>query len=223
MYQTDHFDESRPEALHALIRARPLGVLVTLSASGLEANHIPFHLASDVGPKGSLLGHVARQNPVWKDVGQAGNGLLVFQGPSAYISPSWYPAKKEHGRVVPTWNYVVVHAHGTIKVHDDPVWIRRQVELLTSQMESSRESPWAVSDAPAEYVERLAQGIVGIELVIDRLVGKWKVSQNHPPANRAGVVEGLEASGRPSDAEMAQVIRAYSDDARLLRTRQTLS
>jgi len=213
MYQPDHFNESRPEALHALIRTRPLGVLVTLSTSGLEANHIPFYLACDAGPKGSLLGHVARQNPVWKDAGQARNGLVVFQGPSAYISPSWYPSKKEHGRVVPTWNYVVVHAHGTIKVHDDPVWIRRQVELLTGQMESSRESPWAVSDAPAEYVERLAQGIVGLELVIDRLVGKWKASQNHSPANRAGVVEGLDASGRPSDAEMAQVIRTYSPDA----------
>ncbi len=116
--------------------------------------------------------------------------------------------------MVPTWNYVVVHAHGTIKVHDDPVWIRRQVELLTSQMESSRESPWAVSDAPAEYVERLAQGIVGMELVIDRLVGKWKVSQNQTAANKAGVVAGLEASGRPSDADMAQVVRASSNDPR---------
>jgi transcriptional regulator len=209
MYVPDYFNESRPEALQALIRARPLGVLVTLSASGLEANHIPFVFASDGGPKGSLLGHVARQNPVWRDFGPDRTALAIFQGPSAYISPSWYPAKKEHGRVVPTWNYVVVHAHGALKVHDDPAWIRRQVDLLTNQMESVRESPWAVSDAPADYVEQLAQGIVGIEFVIDRLAGKWKASQNHPPANKAGVIAGLEASGQPGDAEMAKIVRSY--------------
>jgi transcriptional regulator len=212
MYVPDYFKESRPEALQALIRARPLGTLVTLSASGLEANHIPFVFASGGGPSGSLLGHVARQNPVWRGVGPDRKALSIFHGPSAYVSPSWYPAKKEHGRVVPTWNYVVVHAHGALKVHDDPVWIRRQIELLTNQMESAREAPWAVSDAPADYVEQLAQGIVGIELVIERLAGKWKASQNHPPANKAGVVAGLESSGEPSALEMAGVIRACSAD-----------
>jgi transcriptional regulator len=213
MYVPDYFNESRPAALHELIRARPLGVLVTLTTSGLDANHIPFHFASGAGSNGSLLGHVARQNPVWRDVRGDAEALVIFQGPSAYVSPSWYPEKAEHGRVVPTWNYVVVHAHGALRIHDDPVWIRRQVELLTNQMESARDAPWKVSDAPAAYVERLAQGIVGIELIIDRLVAKWKASQNHPPANRAGVIAGLETSGRPSDAEMASVVRDCSPDA----------
>lgn len=213
MYVPDHFNESRPDALAKLIRARPLGVLVTLSASGPEANHVPFYFAAGAGPNGSLLGHVARQNPVWRDVRDYARALVIFQGPSAYVSPSWYPEKAEHGRVVPTWNYVVVHVHGALRVHDDPSWIRRQVDLLTDQMESTRDAPWKVSDAPSAYVERLAQGIVGIELVIDRLVGKWKASQNHPPANRAGVVAGLQASDRPSDVEMAEVIRACSANA----------
>lgn len=214
MYLPGHFNEPRPEAQHELIRAYPFGALVTHSPTGLDANHIPFHFVPDASANGSLYGHVARQNPLWQAVGSGVEALVIFQGPSGYVSPSWYPAKQEHGKVVPTWNYVVVHAHGTLKVHDDPLWVRHQIELLTRQMESSRAAPWAVADAPAEYLERMMQAIVGIELVIDRLEGKWKVSQNQPALNREGAAAGLEASGQPSAMEMARIIRAYATDTR---------
>lgn len=193
MYLPSHFAETRPEILHALIRAQPLAALVTHGAAGLEANHLPLCL--DIGPAGeaALLGHVARANPVWQIDGA--EALAIFQGPQAYVSPSWYPGKREHGKVVPTWNYVTVHALGRLRIHDDPAWIRRLLDRLTAQMESPRAQPWAVSDAPADYIEKMVSMVVGVELRVERLVGKWKVSQNQPAANRAGVVAGLEATG----------------------------
>jgi transcriptional regulator len=212
MYLPKHFNESRPEVLHALIREYPLGLLVAQTASGIEVNHIPFIFAGDATSNGSLLGHVSRQNGLWQLSEPGEKALVVFQGPSAYISPSWYPTKKEHGRVVPTWNYAVVQAQGTLRIHDDPDWVARQVDRLTSQMESSMEFPWAASDMPPEFQERMINSIVGVELVIDTLVGKWKVSQNHPPANRAGAIEGLIATGRPAAIELAQMMRIYTAD-----------
>lgn len=207
MYTPRHFNESRREVLHALIRAQPLAVVVTLSPSGLEANHIPLYLVPDEAEQGVLWGHVARPNPVWRTAAPDHEALAIFQGPSCYISPSWYPTKPVDGKVVPTWNYVVAHAYGLLRVHDDAAWVRRQLERLTEQSESTQARPWAVTDAPPAYVERLLRGIVGIELVIHRLVGQWKVSQNQPVINRRGVVAGLEATGQPAAMAMATLIK----------------
>ncbi len=194
MYVPAHFGETRPEVLHALIRDYPLACLVTLDASGLVADHVPLLIDPDPAPLGRLLGHVARGNPVWQTVGEA---LAVFQGPAAYVSPSWYASKEATGKVVPTWDYAVVHAHGRLRAVDDSTWVRDQVERLTAGQEAGRPHPWAVSDAPTGYIEQMLRGIVGIELVINRLVGKWKVSQNKPAADRAGVIAVLRAVGSP--------------------------
>ena len=164
---------------------------MTLSASGLAANHIPLHLSPDPAPFGILRGHVARANPLYTEGLHDGDVLAIFQGPDAYITPSWYATKQEHGKVVPTWNYAVVHAHANIRFMEEPAWILAHLKGLTEHNEQSFAEPWAVSDAPEEYVAKLVRAIVGIELTITRIVGKWKVSQNQPPANQAGVVDGL--------------------------------
>lgn len=204
MYNPPHFEESRIEVLHQLMRAHPLAALVTLSSDGLNANHIPLHLAPQVGSLGILRGHVARANPVWQDLAEGVDVLAIFQGPQAYVTPSWYPTKQEHGKVVPTWNYTVVHAHARLRVKDDPAWVREQIEALTHQQEAAMPAPWAVADAPADYVARLANGIVGIELEITRLTGKWKVSQNQPAQNQAGVARGLRSLGEEAAAALVE-------------------
>ena len=208
MYVPDHFNETREEVLHEFIRANPLGLLVTVTDAGPEANHIPFYLTPNQGGHGSLLGDVSRSNPAWRTADNGSPSLVVFQGPSSYISPSWYPTKDESGKVVPTWNHVAVHAHGVLKIHDDTEWLKRQVDQMTLKMESSREAPWSVSDAPSEYIERMLRGIVGIEIVIERLVGKWKVSQNQADINAFGAAESLESTEDPAALEMAALIRA---------------
>ncbi|MBC7804717.1 MAG: FMN-binding negative transcriptional regulator [Akkermansiaceae bacterium] len=206
MYIPKHFEETRMEVLHRLIQEYPLATLVAQSASGLTANHIPLHLAPDPAPFGSLRGHVARANPLYTDGIPDGGVLAIFQGPDAYITPSWYATKQEHGKVVPTWNYAVVHAHATIRFIDDPVWIQSHLEDLTTENEQSLAEPWAVSDAPEEYVGKLIRAIVGIELTITRIVGKWKVSQNQIPANQAGVVDGLRQRAIPNTGPMADLV-----------------
>ena len=178
MYLPAHLEECRHEVMHNLIRAHPLAALVTLSPKGLEANHIPMHLSDQVVPYGVLRGHVARANPVWHDFKPDVEALAIFQGPDAYISPAWYAAKKETGKVVPTWNYITVHAYGTLQIHDDPIWLRSELEHLVNDHESNFEEPWQISDAPEEYIQKMMEAIVGIEIVITRLIGKWKISQN---------------------------------------------
>jgi len=207
MYLPKHFEETRLEVMHALMRAHPLGTLVTLGAAGLNANHIPFIVHADMGEHGTLHAHVARANPVCGELAQGGEVLVIFQGPQALISPSWYPTKNETGQVVPTWNYVAVHAHGRVQVIEDRDWLRRNVESLTAEHERGRPSPWRVADAPAGYIERQLGAIVGLEMPITRLVGKWKVSQNRTERERAGVVEGLDAEGTESAAAMARLVR----------------
>ncbi|HLK16492.1 MAG TPA: FMN-binding negative transcriptional regulator [Fimbriimonadaceae bacterium] len=203
MYTPNHFKESDQAVMQALIRERPLATLVANGEGGLFANHIPLLLEPERGEHGTLIGHVARANPVWKEA--AGSEVLaIFHGPEAYISPNWYATKAETGRVVPTWNYAVVHAHGHLTVHDDPAWVRALVERLTIEHESAQPAPWAVTDAPADYIEKLVGAIVGIEIVIDRLEGKWKVSQNQPESNRAGVVKSL----REANLEMAELVKS---------------
>ena len=161
MYDVAHFREERVGVLHALIRAHILATLVVNSIDGLNANHIPLLIDPEPAPYGTLLGHVARANPLWKAFDKASDALAVFQGPQGYITPSWYPSKLEHGKVVPTWNYAVVHAHGPLVVHDDAAWLRDLVSRLTASQESARPQPWAVNDAPADYLDGMLRGIVG--------------------------------------------------------------
>jgi transcriptional regulator len=220
VYLPAHFSENRLPVLQSLMRDYPLATLITLGAEGLVANHIPlmFHVADGApGPAtaghaqvaGYLRGHVARANPVWRDCDPASDVLAVFQGPQAYISPSSYPSKREHGRVVPTWNYAVVHAHGRLQVRDDPAWTRALVEQLTREHESSRPAPWAVSDAPDDYIAQMTLAIVGIEIPVTRLAGKWKTSGNQPAANRAGAAQALAASAAETDRRMAALIALH--------------
>ena len=208
MYIPEHFDEPRVEVLHELIRARPLSTLVTLSSGGLDANHIPLHLSNDPAPLGTLRGHVARANPMWSDLANGVEALAIFHGPDAYITPSWYPTKAETGKAVPTWNYVVAHAYGPLRVIDDASWVRAQLEVLTAHNEAAFAEPWNVSDAPRDFIDQLVGAIVGIEIVIRRLSGKWKSSQNQPPQNQAGVIRGLQGTGSAEALEMAALIEA---------------
>jgi transcriptional regulator len=206
MYQPLHFREDRIEVQQALIRAQSLGLLITAGRDGLQANLLPFLIDADGSDHGTLRAHLARANPQWHELSDATECLVVFQGPQQYISPSLYPTKREHGKVVPTWNYITVHAWGRPQVIDDVAWLRRQVDDLTLHRESSRPAPWLVSDAPEPFVAAQLKGIVGIEIPIARIEGKWKVSQNRPAVDRAGVVAGLAGSG--GDAEIMATLVA---------------
>jgi transcriptional regulator len=207
MYLPAHFQESRTEVLHQLIHDHPLGALVTLGADGLTANHIPFEVDPQPSPFGTLHGHVARANPVWRDFSRDVEALVVFQGPAAYVSPSWYPTKQETGKVVPSYNYVVVHTRGTLRAIEDPVWLRALVERLTNRHEAGRRQPWKIGDAPEDFVENQLRAIVGIEIPITKLVGKWKVSQNRPAADREGVARGLEELEHPDARTIADWVK----------------
>ncbi|HNJ75358.1 MAG TPA: FMN-binding negative transcriptional regulator [Azospira sp.] len=204
MYCPAHFAETRPEVLHALMREHPLATLVTMGDNGLNADHIPLQLETSGDSQFILRGHVARANPLWKSASKGTPALAIFRGPDAYITPSWYPTKREHGKAVPTWNYAVVHARGPLHFIEDAEWLRAQVDALTQQQESNLAEPWAVSDAPADYVEKMLAAIVGVEMTVISLEGKWKVSQNQPEGNRDGVVAGLCGLGR---ADAAALIR----------------
>jgi transcriptional regulator len=208
MYTPSHFAQADPVALRQLVRDHPLGLLVTQDAGGtLDANPIPFLLDDDPqGGPGVLRAHVARANPVWREARQDTETLVVFQGPQAYISPNWYPAKAEHGKVVPTWNYLMVQARGRLVVHDDPAWLRTLVGWLTKRHEATQARPWQVSDAPAEYVETMLRAIVGIEIPLSALNGKWKASQNRGAADRAGVAQGLRDQGSEVASAMADAV-----------------
>ncbi|OGS75407.1 MAG: transcriptional regulator [Gallionellales bacterium GWA2_55_18] len=214
MYIPKHFEQPRVETMHELMRARPLATLVTLSSGGLEANPIPLHLSDAPAPFGTLRGHVARANPLWRDFAKEIEALAIFHGPDAYITPSWYATKQETGKVAPTWNYAVVHAYGTLRAIDDAGWVREHLETLTDYHEANFPKPWAVSDAPREFIKETIKAIVGIEIVITRLSGKWKASQNQPAQNRAGVIEGLGGCGCRDAAAMAALVEAATKDAR---------
>jgi transcriptional regulator len=203
MYVPSHFEESRIEVLHQLIREHAQAALITLGPDGLNANHIPFELDPNPAPFGTLRAHVARSNPVWRDFSKDVESLVVFQGPQAYITPSWYETKKQTGKVVPTYNYMVVHAYGALRVVEDRQWLRGLVERLTNRFEGQRSAPWRVTDAPGEFVEQMLGAIVGLEIPVSRLVGKWKVSQNRPQADREGVVKGLRETGDSDGVAMA--------------------
>ena len=194
MYIPPLFNEDRIDVLHDAIRRTGLATLVTLTADGLIASHVPMLLDPDPSPYGTLIGHVARPNPQAR--GAIGEALAIFQGPEAYITPSWYATKRATGKVVPTWNYVTIHAYGTVEFFADRERLRDVVTRLTEREETPRAEPWAVTDAPADFIDGMLRGIVGFALPITRLEGKWKMSQNRPAEDQAGVVAGLQADGR---------------------------
>jgi transcriptional regulator len=199
VYTPSHFDESRPGPLQQLLHDHPLGLLVTHGPQGLDANPVPFLYDPQPDGAGTLTAHVARANPVWKEAADS-EVLVVFQGPQAYVSPNWYPSKFENGKAVPTWNYIVVQARGKLVIRDDVEWLRHFVTRLTQRHESRQAVPWQVSDAPADYLNAMLRGIVGIEIPLTSLRGKWKMSQNHPAANREGVARGLRSQGAEATA-----------------------
>ena len=203
MYLPAHFEESRTPVMHQLMRAHPLATWVVQGADGLVVNHIPFLVDPDRGSHGTLVGHVARANPVWQ---RLATSVAVFQGPQAYVSPNWYPSKHAHGKAVPTWNYAVVHAHGTPHAIESRDALLDIVTRLTRAHEAGQAAPWQVSDAPPEFIEQMLKAIVGIEMPIERLVGKWKVTQNRPIADRLGTVAGLHQQGDAQSLAMATLV-----------------
>ena len=205
MYQPPAFREDRIEVQHQLIRAHPLGLLITAGPAGLLANLFPFLLDSEDTDKGTLRLHIARANPQWRELEAVEECLVVFRGPQDYVTPSWYETKRETGKVVPTWNYVTVHAWGRPRVIHDDVWLRRQIEDLTDSRESLRAAPWKVDDAPPDFIAAQMRGIIGVEIPISRIEGKWKMSQNRPEADRAGVVAGFREAGAAGEAIAAIV------------------
>lgn len=191
MYVPEAFAETDLSTLHALMREHPLATLITLNENALQASHVPLVLYPEEGPYGTLRGHLARANPQWSNVDASVETLCIFHGPEAYITPSWYETKKEHGKVVPTWNFVTVHACGPLVVKKDAEWLLQNVNAVTDQHEIPRADRWQVSDAPNRFVQSMLRGIVGIEIRLTSLQGKWKLSQNRPDEDRKGVVQGL--------------------------------
>lgn len=209
MYIPAHFDEPDTKVLHALIAANPFGVLVSHGAGGLDANHVPFHLDPEQGEFGTLHAHVARANPLWRQLADGDAALAIFTAGDAYVSPSWYPSKHEAHRQVPTWNYMVAHAHGRVTVRDDERYVRGVVARLTRTHEAGEDKPWKMSDAPAEFTDTLLKAIVGIEIEITRLEGKRKLSQNKEVRDIRGAGQTLKARGHDAvaDAMLAEAAR----------------
>ncbi|WP_412050818.1 FMN-binding negative transcriptional regulator [Hoeflea sp. Naph1] len=205
MYQPPHFAEPDENVMQALITAHPLGLLISSSADDLQANPLPFLVSVDDGIT-RLRTHMSRANGQWRHIEDGASVLVVFQGVDSYITPSWYRAKAEHGKVVPTWNYAMVQARGAARIEAGSDWLRQQVGELTDRHEANRAEPWKVDDAPEAYVAAQLRGIVGIDITVDTLTGKWKMSQNRPEADHKGVHAGLTEDG---DAAMAELVRLY--------------
>lgn len=208
MYVPAHFAEQRPEVLQQLMHAHPLGALVTLEPDGLNACHIPFEIApaSAAAPHGTLRAHIARNNPLWRHASAAIDALVIFQGPHAYITPSWYAEKQASGKVVPTYNYATVHAYGPLRIIDDAAWLQALLERLTNRHEAGRARPWQLGDAPPDYIEKMLGAIIGIEIPLRRVTGSWKTSQNRSAADRATIAAGLRASGDTDALAMAGLV-----------------
>lgn len=207
MYNPTVFAETRVEELHAFIRQHPLAAIVTCGSEGPEATHVPVVLHPELGTSGVLRCHLARANNHWKSLGSGCPVLAIFQGPEHYISPSWYPSKQEHGKVVPTWNYTAVHVRGRARTFEDSAQLLQHLKTLTDQNERALKTPWAVDDAPADYINSLAKTIIGIEIFIVAVEGKWKVSQNRPSGDREGVINGLRELNSPKSLEMAELVK----------------
>jgi transcriptional regulator len=213
MYRPDHYRVDDLSLMHSLMRARPLVALVSAGAEGLCATHLPTVLKGEA-PYGVIEFHLARANPHWKQLAECNEALMIFQGPDGYITPNWYPSKAEHGKVVPTWNYAVVHAYGRPEVMKDKDWLCRHVTELTSQQERNEVRPWALSDAPGTYIDVMLRGIVGFRFAITRLEGKWKMSQNRDAKDRDGVSRGLVTRAAGDDLEMAEIVLRYVEPPR---------
>ncbi len=205
MYTPSQFVEKRVDVLHSFIRQNPLAAIVTSGSQGPEATHVPVVLHPDEGSKGVLRCHFARANPHWKSIESSPSVLAIFLGPEHYITPSWYPSKQEHGKVVPTWNYVAVHVRGHARLFENAELIQH-LHSLTNQNEHAIENAWSVDDAPQDYIEGLSRAIIGVEIAIDSIEGKCKLSQNRSKADREGVVAGLRALGSPESVKMADLV-----------------
>lgn len=207
MYLPPYHAETDVHVMHALIHKHPLGTWITQDAQEMVADHIPFVFDAHRGPHGTLRAHVARANPVWRALSGDAPSLVIFQGPQSYITPSWYPSKLTDGKVVPTWNYTVVHARGVARAIEDPVWIHQVVSDLTQANEATNPQPWKLADAPADFIERMARAIVGIEIPITSIVGKSKLSQDEALADRIGTSEGLAQQGDTNAMALAQLVK----------------
>jgi len=210
MYLPKDFKEERVPMIHEAIRQVRLGTLITLGPDGMEASHIPMLVDPEPAPFGTLKGHIARANPQWRRATAGVQALAIFLGPDAYITPAWYETKRQSGKVVPTWNYVAIHAYGPLAFYDDADRLLALVTELTETHEAGRAQPWAVSDAPKDYVAGMLKAIVGFELPIVRLEGKWKMSQNRPAADRAGTIAGLTAEGDAKEVAVAEIVAERS-------------
>jgi transcriptional regulator len=211
MYQPDLFRVEDLSRMHALMRARPFATLVSAGSTGLYATHLPTVL-KDNAPFGLVECHLARANPHWKDLAACGEALMIFKGPEGYITPNWYPSKAEHGKVVPTWNYAVVHAYGRPEVMEDRNWLRRHVTELTAQQESGELTPWRPSDSPETFIEAMLRAIVGFRFAIVRIEAKWKMSQNRERKDREGVARGLRNRAEGDDLEIADILESSRVD-----------
>ncbi|MBS9394787.1 MAG: FMN-binding negative transcriptional regulator [Dolichospermum sp. OL01] len=207
MFIPKYHEENNLDVLHNLITAHPLGTWAVCQDNRITAHHLPFMLYPSRGTYGSLITHVSKANPVWQLAHDTiDSSLIIFQGANAYITPSWYASKQEHGKVVPTWNYAVVHVYGKPTVWTDMNWLHQHIHTVTDAHEANQPKPWKVDDAPQEYIDQMTQGIVGIEILIERIIGKWKVSQNRNEADRQGVIDGLRAKGDPELIAMADMV-----------------
>ena len=204
MRQPEVFSETRVDVMHAMMTEHPFAAVVSHATGSLSADHVPLVVHSSVDPLGALHGHIAVSNPLFRETSGPIEVLCLFQGPQTYVTPAWYASKKEHGKVVPTWNYVVVHARGTLTFKRDPEWLMRHLHELTDAHEQNRPQPWAVTDAPDDYVSRMLRGLVGFEIIIDDLQGTWKMSQNKTPADRSSVERGLAEAGATDLADLVQ-------------------
>ncbi len=211
MYLPNHFEEHDVAKLHAVISQHPLATWIVCADEQLEINHIPFLLDKNRGKHGTLVGHVARANPIWQRLTAECPSAILFHGEQSYISPSWYPSKQKHHKAVPTWNYIVVHAHGTARAIEDRDWLRSHVTQLSDKHESVQGEPWHISQAPGDYLDKMLSEIVGIEIPIDKLIGKFKLSQNRSTEDQRGIVSGLQSTDDGTSLAMAELIRHRLD------------
>ncbi|MFV2052770.1 FMN-binding negative transcriptional regulator [Aliiroseovarius sp. YM-037] len=207
MFQPPLFRETRIDVMQALMKAHPFATLVSAATGGLSADHIPLVIHPELSENGNIRGHLAAANPLWRKTERDVEVLAIFQGPHAYITPSWYASKQEHGKVVPTWNYAVVHAHGVLRFCRDHDWLMEHLAELTNRHEGNRATPWAVTDAPAEFLERQLKGLVGFEIEVETLNGNWKVSQNKNDQDRVGVELGLLDENTADAASMSDLVK----------------
>lgn len=207
MHTPIKFQQNEDSQLKSIIREYPFATLITYSESGIEATHLPVTLI-DMGEKSIIQAHIARANKLWKSVKEGSEILLIFNGPNCYVSPNYYPTKKESGKAVPTWNYVVVHVKGVISFIHDEKWIYNMIDSLTKEHEAKQDVPWSMSDAPDTYINKMLPAIVGIEIVIDSFEGQWKLSQNQPEVNQVGVIQGLLEKGQACDRKVSELVKA---------------